>query len=181
MFLSGLCLGGDWPGRARFNKQVKPFLSVSRGKRNQLFCSITHTESPFFFPNKTKEVIFILKETTETTWKVLLPRIFLQGRCTSHPNDGRGLVFCAVLVHQRRMGCISSELQINKLHSHLTFRSGWSVCPSVSAAGAAAHRYDTLVLAMQNSLSIAVSDSVPLSFISLSDCKPHVAKTCTEN
>lgn len=124
-FLSGLCRGGDWPGKARFNKQIKLFLSVSRGKKKiSSSARLPIQKSPFFFPNKTKEVIFILKETIETTRKVLFPRVSLYGRCTSHPNDGRGLVFCAVLARRRRTGCISSELQMNKLPSHLTFSSG---------------------------------------------------------
>lgn len=173
MCVLGLCLGGDWPERARFNKHIKLILSVSREKKKRKSSACWPIQkSPFFFHNKTKDVISILEETAETTWKVLLPRIFLQGRCTSHPNDDRGLVFCAVPLLRRNMGCISPELQMNKLHPPVTFRPGWSLCPSVSATGAAAHRQDTLALAMQNSLAIAVSGSGPLSFISLSGWKP---------
>lgn len=177
MCLLGLCLGGDWAGRASFNIQIKLILWVSRKKkRNNSSPCWPIQKSPFFVHNKTKEVIFILEETAETTWKVLLPRIFLQGRCTLHPNDARGLVFCAVSLLQRRMGCISPELQMNKLCPPATFSSGWSACPSDPATGAAAHHYDALAFVMQNSLAIAISDSVPLSFISLSGCKTHVAK-----
>lgn len=137
--LLDLRLDGDWPGGAGFKKEIKPIVSVSR-KKKQLFYLLIHTKKkPIFLSQKNpRKWFFILGETAETTRKVLFPRIFLQGRCTSHPNDHRGLVCCAAPVLQRRIGCISPELQVNNV---LMLRSDhgdqsshqsqqWCCCPS---------------------------------------------------
>lgn len=132
--LLDLCLDGDWPGRAGFKKKIKPIRSVSRKKKTTLLLADPYKKPPIFLSQKNpRKWFFILGETAEPTWKVLFPRIFLKGRCTSNPNDNRGLVCCAVPMLQRRKGCISPELQVNKPCPPAPFRSGWSVCPSVSA------------------------------------------------
>ena len=93
IFLPGLCLGREWPGRAWFNTEIKQILSGSKGgKKATLLAWWPIQKSSFFFHNKTKEVIFILKETAQNTWKVLFPKISLQGRYTLRPNDNWGLV-----------------------------------------------------------------------------------------
>lgn len=172
-----LCLDGDWPGRAGFKKEIKPILSVSR-KKKQLFYLLIHTKNPIFLSQKTQgsDFSFWAKLQNET-WKAFFPRIFLRGRCTLHPNDDRGLVSCAVPVLHRRMGCISPELQVNKPCLPATFRSGWSVCPSVSAV---------LLLPMVRicqhfHVKFTGNSSFWLfHYNSLSGCKTHVAERLRE-
>lgn len=143
------------PGwRLGLKKEIKPILSVGR-KKNQLFYLLIHTEKPFSFKEKPKEVICHSGRNCRNNMKSAFPKDFSPRQMHLAFQWQQRAVCCAVLMLQRRMGCISPELQKNKPCPPAAFRSGWSVCPSVSSMVLLP------IIGIQNSLAVAVF-TVPL-------------------